>query len=79
LGKDEGKLSVTMAKHLLTLSFSDRDTERMHELAVRNQVNDLSDREKEELLAFTKAGTLISILKSRARRVISNKAKNGRS
>jgi hypothetical protein len=42
----------------------------MHELALRNQAGELSFVEKEEMLAYAKAGTLLSILKSRARRVL---------
>jgi hypothetical protein len=39
---------------------------------VRNQDDALSPAEKEELFAYAKAGTLLSILKSRARRVLKN-------
>jgi hypothetical protein len=70
LGNEQGRLSVAMARHLLTLGFSERDKARMHELAVRNQEDELSPPEKEEMFAYAKAGTLLSILKSRARRVL---------
>jgi hypothetical protein len=40
----------------------------MHDLAVRNQNDELSAAEKEELFAYGKAGTVLSILKSKARR-----------
>jgi hypothetical protein len=59
-----------MARHILDLGFSDRDKARMHDLAVRSQDDALSVDEKEELFAFAKAGTLLSILKSKARRVL---------
>ena len=59
-----------MARHILELGFSDRDKARMHDLAVRNQGDALSAAEKEELFAFAKAGTLLSILKSKARRTL---------
>jgi hypothetical protein len=42
----------------------------MHDLAVRNQQGALSTTEKEELFAYAKAGTLLSILKSKARRAL---------
>jgi hypothetical protein len=48
---------------------------RMHELAVRNQSDDLSPAERAELFSYEKAGTLLSILKSKARRVLGVKAK----
>ena len=38
--------------------------------ASRNQEDKLSEGEKEEMLAFSKAGTILSILKSRARRTL---------
>lgn len=74
LGKDHGQLPPAMARYLLTLTFSDDDKARMHDLAVRNQDDTLSAAEKEELFAYAKAGTLLSILKSRARRVLRGKS-----
>jgi hypothetical protein len=59
-----------MARYLLNLGFGDEDKARMHDLAVRNQDDALSPAEKEELFAYAKAGTLLSILKSRARRAL---------
>lgn len=70
LGNDRGQLSPDMARHILDLSFSDRDMARMHDLAVRNQEDALTPAEKEELFAFGKAGDLLSILKSKARRTL---------
>jgi hypothetical protein len=76
LGNERGRLSATMARHLLNVGFGDDDKARMHELAVRNQCDTLSPKEKEELLAYGKAGTLLSILKSKARRTLRVKLKN---
>ena len=64
-----------MARYILDLGFSDRDKARMHDLAVRNQDDTLSPAEKEELFAFGKAGDLLSILKSKARRTLGIKPK----
>ena len=47
----------------------------MHDLAVRNQEDALSSEEKEELFAFAKAGSLLAILKSKARRTLKIKPK----
>lgn len=74
LGSANGKLPAPIARHLLRLGFSDDDKVRMHDLAVRNQEDALSPKEKEELLAYSKAGTLLSILKCRARRALRIKA-----
>jgi hypothetical protein len=47
----------------------------MHDLAVRNQEDALSPAEAEELVAYAKAGTLLSLLQSKARRALGIKAK----
>jgi hypothetical protein len=76
LGNDGGELSQEVARHILDVGFSDRDKNRMHDLVVRNQDDALSPAEKEELLAFGKAGDLLAILKSRARRALKIKSQN---
>ena len=73
LGGDNDRLPTQLARHILALGFSDRDKARMHDLAVRNQGDALTSVEKKELFAFAKAGTLLSILKSKARRTLKAK------
>jgi hypothetical protein len=75
LGNGQGQLPPAIARYVLTLGFSDDDQARMHDLAVRNQEDALSPAEKEELFAYAKAGSLIGILKSKARRVLGIKPK----
>ena len=75
LGNEQGQLSEAMARHILGLGFSERDKARMHDLAVRNQEDALTPAEKQELIAFGKAGDLLAILKSRARRTLKIKPK----
>ncbi|HEV3261596.1 MAG TPA: hypothetical protein VG013_32395 [Gemmataceae bacterium] len=75
LGNEDGQLPAAMARYFLNLGLSQRDKARMHDLAVRNQADALSPAEKELLFAYAKAGTLLSILKSRARRVLKIKPK----
>ena len=70
LGNEHGQLPADMARYLLDLRISDRDKARMHDLAVRNQGDELTPGEKEEMFAFGKAATLLSILKSKARRTL---------
>ena len=65
-----GQLSPDVARHILELGSGDRDKARMHDLAVRNQDDDLSPAEKDEMLAFAKAGDLLAILKSKACRTL---------
>lgn len=68
LGNENGQLPAALARYILELKLSERDKARMHELALRNQDDGLTPAEKEEMVAFAKARTLLSILKSRARR-----------
>jgi hypothetical protein len=75
LSNEEGLLPPEVARYILTREFSDQDKARMHELAVRNQVDELNQSEKEELVAYVKAGSLLSILMSKARRIIKIKPK----
>jgi hypothetical protein len=70
LGNENGQLPRDLARSILDLKVSERDKARMHDLAVRNQEDALTPTEKEEMLAFGKATTLLSLLKSRARRTL---------
>jgi len=70
LGNENGQLPKDLARYILDLRVSERDKARMHEPAVRNQDDDLTPAEKEEMYAFGKATTLLSILKSKARRTL---------
>jgi hypothetical protein len=75
LGNEEGQLPPTMARYILRLGFSAEDKARLHDLASRNQEDALSAAEREELTAYAKAGTLLSLLRSKARRVLGVKPK----
>ena len=70
-----GQLPKQVARYILDHQVSDRDKARMHDLLVRNQDDGLTPAEKEEMHAFGKAATLLSILKSRARRTLGIKLK----
>jgi hypothetical protein len=76
---ENGLLPAEMARYILEREFSDRDKARMHDLAVRNQVGALSVAETGELHAFAEAGTVLAILKSKARRTLKIKPKTRRS
>ena len=75
---ERGLLPPELARSLLDVDFSERDKVRMHDLAVRNQADALTPAEKEELYAFAKAGTLLGILKSKARRTLKIKPRRQR-
>jgi hypothetical protein len=63
-------LNPDLARYLLTLGFSDQDKARMQELAVRNQDGAATPVEVEELLSYAKAGCLLGILQSKARKAL---------
>jgi hypothetical protein len=63
-------MSSTLARYLLKTGFDQRDQERMHELAARNQEGGLSRQEKGELIGYAKAGCLLGVLHSEARRAL---------
>jgi len=65
---DNGKLPLTLARHVLKLGFSQEDRARMHELAVKNQEGRIARAELEELDNYVKAGDLLALLQSKARR-----------
>src|SRR2546421_733025 len=70
LSNGNDKLPPLMARYLVGLGFSDEDRIRMHDLAVRNQDGALTAAERDELFAYAKAGTVLSILISKARRTL---------
>jgi hypothetical protein len=75
LGNGDEPLPRNLARYILDLTISDRDKARMHELAMRNQDDALTADEKAEMHAFGRAATVMSILKSKARRTLGVKLK----
>ena len=76
LGNEDGQLPPDLARYILTLGFSERDKARMHDLVVRNQDDALTPAEKKEMLDYGQAATVLSILKSKARRTLGVKLKS---
>src|SRR5437868_453483 len=74
-GNGNGRLPTGVARYILSLGFDEDDKARMHDLAARNRAGELSAVERDEMLAYAKAGTLLSILKSKARRALKLKPK----
>jgi hypothetical protein len=75
LCNEDGLFPDEIARYVLDRKISERDQARMHDLVVRNQNDELTPAEKEEMFAFGKATTLLSILKSKARRTLGIKLK----
>jgi hypothetical protein len=70
LNSHRGNMSPRLARYVLTLGFGVADMARMDELAVRNQEDCLSPDEQEELMNYVKAGHLLALLHSKARKVL---------
>ncbi len=65
---DKGDLSRELARYVLTFGFGEEDQARMRELAERNQAGALSAEEQDELQNYVKAGHLLALLHSKARK-----------
>ena len=63
-----GRMQPALARYVLELGFSEADHARIRELTERNQEGTISPPELEELLGFAKAGCLLGILHSQARK-----------
>jgi hypothetical protein len=68
LEADDGHMRRDLARYLLSLGFDEEDRRRMRDLAERNQAGGLSSDEQEELRSYVKAGHLLALLHSKARR-----------
>jgi hypothetical protein len=63
-------MSKQAARRVLDLEFPEEDRARMHELAERNRRGELDEEDEQLLDHFCRVGTMLSILKARARRVL---------
>ena len=73
LKADDGNLSRGLARYILTLGFDDDDQARMRDLAERNQNDELGADERDELESYVKAGHLLALLHSKARRSLNSR------
>jgi hypothetical protein len=64
-----------LARHFLSLGFREEDRARMHELAEKNQAGRISPQELRELDSYVKAGDLLAILQSKARKFLKARPK----
>ena len=65
-----GKMTAAAARQIVQLEFSNDERARMHELVAKNQAAALTPEEASELDNYCRVGTTLSILQSRARRVL---------
>ena len=70
---DNGDLARELARYILTLGFDEEDQARMLELAERNQAGASTSEAREELQIYVKAGHLLALLHSKARRSLKSR------
>ena len=70
-----GRLSKQAARRILDLEFTEEDLARMRDLAARNRRGELTEDEEADLDHFCRVGTLLSILKIRARGVLKSRTR----
>jgi hypothetical protein len=78
VGTDEPALSPAAAEGILTLRFSPADKDRMNVLAAKARAGTLTDDEQAEVEAYSRVGSLLGILKSKARRALKRRGTNGK-
>jgi hypothetical protein len=66
----EGEMSPRAARAILGLSLPKNEISRMHELSAKARAGALTPEENAEMDAFERAGSVLSILKSKARRIL---------
>jgi hypothetical protein len=78
VGPDKPVLSAATAKGLLALRFSPADEDRMHALAAQARAGSLTADEQAEVEAYSRIGSLLGILKSKARRALKRRSSKGK-
>lgn len=67
---DAERMTPTVARHVLKLGWSETDKARMSELAARNADGTITEADRRELDEYVQTGLTLSILHSRARKVL---------
>lgn len=73
-GSDQLPWSAATAKGILTLEFDPSDRDRMHGLAAKARQGELTPDEQADVEAYSRVGSLLGILKSKARRSLKRRA-----
>jgi hypothetical protein len=72
---DESPLSPEAAEGILAITFDQTDRARMNALAAKARKGTLTPKEEAETEAYSRVGSLLGILKSKARQAL--KGRNG--
>lgn len=70
----DDQLPPGAARALLGLSFPKQDVARMHELSAKARAGALTPEESAEMDNFERVGSILSVLKSKARQVLKRTA-----
>jgi hypothetical protein len=70
LSQHKGEMSPSLARYVLTLGFNASEQQRMQDLADANHTGRISKTELEELMGYVKAGHLLALLHSHARKAL---------
>ncbi len=74
--RPDAPMSKATARKIQALDLSEADHAKVQDLAERNRWGKLSEEENDELDHFLRVGTLLSILKLRARKVLASRTRN---
>ena len=72
---ERNDMNPEAARFFLDLEFDQQDLDRMHELAVKNQADELSADEVVELQNYRQMGLQLDFLRAKARKAIRSQAK----
>jgi hypothetical protein len=78
LEPEQATLSAAAARAILALSFSQADQARMRQLSAKAQLRTLTPDEQDEINNYERAGHLLSLMKSKARRSLKARGSNGK-
>jgi hypothetical protein len=65
---DDDSLAPEAARALLDIRFTDSDLARIHELAVKNQDDDLTPADKADLESYLRISSFLDLMHAKARR-----------
>jgi hypothetical protein len=64
---EQDDLSAEAARALLRLRFQQQDLDRMHQLAVKNQEDVVTEPERADLETYRRVGLVVDLLQAKAR------------
>ena len=70
LDSERSALTVAAAENILEFGFAKDDRERMRFLSAKAKQGTLTDEEQEEINNYEKVGHMVSLMKSKARRLL---------